>query len=100
MGGAIRAFTRVFDALWRYPSPIPASRGSMGLPASRSGMGIAALHPSYVRLPIVFALAVLVLLPVGIVVYQSFLDEPFFVPAAKLSLWAYEFILAEPDFAR
>ncbi len=34
------------------------------------------------------------------VVYQSFLDEPFFVPAARLSLESYRFVLAEPDFAR
>jgi iron(III) transport system permease protein len=54
----------------------------------------------YLRLPTVVILAVLVLLPVGLVVYQSFLDEPFFAPAARLSLWAYEFILGEPDFAR
>jgi iron(III) transport system permease protein len=54
----------------------------------------------WLRLPTVVILAVLVLLPVGLVVYQSFLDEPFFAPAARLSLWAYEFILGEPDFAR
>ena len=52
------------------------------------------------RLPTVVILAVVVLLPVGVVVYQSFLDEPFFVPAARLSLESYRFILAEPDFAR
>src|SRR5713226_6732644 len=55
---------------------------------------------TWLRLPTVVVLAVLVLLPVGIVVYQSFLDEPFFVPAARFSLWAYEFILGEPDFSR
>src|SRR5205085_7922942 len=48
----------------------------------------------------VLLVALLVLLPVGIVVYQSFLDEPFFTPAARLSLSSYQFILAEPDFAR
>ena len=42
----------------------------------------------------------MVLLPVGVVVYQSFLDEPFFAAAARLSLESYRFILAEPDFAR
>ena len=52
------------------------------------------------RLPTVVILAVVVLLPFGLVVYQSFLDEPFFVPAARLSLESYRFILAEPDFAR
>jgi iron(III) transport system permease protein len=52
------------------------------------------------RLPTVVILAVVVLLPVGVVVYQSFLDEPCFVAAARLSLESYRFILAEPDFAR
>ena len=32
------------------------------------------------RLPTVVILAVVVLLPVGVVVYQSFLDEPFSPP--------------------
>jgi iron(III) transport system permease protein len=52
------------------------------------------------RLPTVLILAVVVLLPVGVVVYQSFLDEPFFAATARLSLESYRFILAEPDFAR
>jgi iron(III) transport system permease protein len=52
------------------------------------------------RLPTVVILAVVVLLPVGVVVYQSFLDEPFFAEAARLSLESYRFILAEPDFGR
>jgi iron(III) transport system permease protein len=52
------------------------------------------------RLPTVVILAVLVLLPVGVVIYQSFLDEPFFAPAARLTLASYEFILGEPDFRR
>ena len=52
------------------------------------------------RLPTVVMLAVLVLLPVGVVIYQSFLDEPFFAPAARLTLASYEFILDEPDFRR
>jgi iron(III) transport system permease protein len=54
----------------------------------------------WLRLPTVIILPVLVLLPVGVVVYQSFLDEPFFAPAARLSLESYRFILAEPEFAR
>jgi iron(III) transport system permease protein len=48
----------------------------------------------------VVVLAALVLLPIGIVIYQSFLDEPFFAAAAHVSLSSYEFIWAEPDFAR
>src|SRR5512145_1244457 len=54
----------------------------------------------WLRVPTIVLLAVLVLLPVGLIVYQSFLDEPFFVAAARLSLESYEFILGEPDFKR
>jgi len=54
----------------------------------------------WLRLPTVAVLAALVLLPVGLVVYQSFLDEPFFVPAARLTLSSYRFVLGDPDFAR
>ncbi|HEY6106694.1 MAG TPA: iron ABC transporter permease, partial [Anaeromyxobacteraceae bacterium] len=32
--------------------------------------------------------------------YQSLLDAPFFQPGARLSLWAFRFVLADPDFAR
>src|SRR5205807_674439 len=55
---------------------------------------------TWLRLPTVVVLTVLVLLPIGLVVYQSFLDEPFFAPVARFSLSSYEFVLAEPDFAR
>src|SRR5215475_369634 len=55
---------------------------------------------NWIRLPTVVVLAVLVLLPVAVVGYQSVLDEPFFVPSARLSLESYAFILGEPDFAR
>jgi iron(III) transport system permease protein len=54
----------------------------------------------WLRLPTVVVLTVLVLLPIGLVVYQSFLDEPFFSAVARFSLSSYEFVLAEPDFAR
>jgi iron(III) transport system permease protein len=55
---------------------------------------------TWLRLPTLVILAVLVLLPVAVVAYQSVLDEPFFVPSARLSLESYTFILGEPDFAR
>ena len=54
----------------------------------------------WLRLPTVAILAAVVLLPVGVVVYQSVLDEPFFSPAARLSLASYAFVLSEPDFTR
>ena len=52
------------------------------------------------RLPTVVILVVVVLLPFGVVVYQSFLDEPLYAPAARFALSSYQFILGEPDFAR
>lgn len=55
---------------------------------------------SWVRVGTVLAAAGVILLPLGIVVYQSLLDAPFFEPKARLSLWAFRFVLADPDFAR
>jgi iron(III) transport system permease protein len=54
----------------------------------------------WLRLPTLVILSVLVLLPIGLIVYQSFLDEPFFAAVARFSLSSYRFILGEPDFAR
>src|SRR6266849_3617214 len=55
---------------------------------------------TWFRLATVAILVLVVLLPFGIIVYQSFLDEPLYAPAARLSLSSYQFILGEPDFAR
>jgi len=41
-----------------------------------------------------------VLLPLGIVLYQSVLDAPFFQPSAKLSTSAFVFVFSDPDFHR
>lgn len=54
----------------------------------------------WVRIAVVVATAAAILTPLGIVVYQSLLDAPFFQPGARLSLWAFRFVLADPDFAR
>ncbi len=43
-------------------------------------------------------MAVAVLVPLGLVLYQSLLDAPFFSPTARLGLGAYRFVLADPDF--
>jgi iron(III) transport system permease protein len=43
-------------------------------------------------------LAIAVLAPVGLIVYQSFLDGPFFSPRSKLSLSAYAYVLTDPMF--
>ncbi len=54
------------------------------------------VHP--IRLTGVAVVAIVVIAPLGLVVYQSFLNAPFFSPVAKLSLAAYRFVLADPDF--
>jgi iron(III) transport system permease protein len=54
------------------------------------------LHP--VRWAGVAAVAVAVLAPLGLVLYQSLLNAPFFTPTAKVGLGAYRFVLADPDF--
>jgi len=48
----------------------------------------------------VLGTSAVVLVPLGIVVYQAFLDAPFFQPSARLSLDAFRFVLADPDFHR
>src|SRR6266850_5880437 len=50
------------------------------------------------RFIVITLTALAVLAPLSLVFYQSFLDEPFFNPAAKLGLGAYEFVLTEDDF--
>src|SRR6266851_1198256 len=52
------------------------------------------------RLGVVLATSVAVTLPLGIILYQSFLDAPFFQPSAKLSLSAFRFVCADSDFLR
>lgn len=44
------------------------------------------------------ALALMVFAPVGLVVYQSFLDAPFFMPAAAIDIDAYIYVLTDRDF--
>ena len=43
-------------------------------------------------------LAVAVLTPVCLIIYQSFLDGPFFSPRSKLSFSAYSYVLTDPMF--
>ncbi len=55
---------------------------------------------SPLRVAAVLGTTVVVLVPLGIVVYQAFLDAPFFQPNARLSLAAFRFVFADPDFHR
>ncbi|MHC5307463.1 ABC transporter permease [Bartonella sp. LJL80] len=48
----------------------------------------------------ILLLAVTVLSPVGLIVYQSFLDDAFFKSNVAFSLDAYGFVLTDPDFYR
>ncbi len=57
-------------------------------------------HTSWPRIAVVLVTACAVLLPLGIIVYQSLLDAPFFQPSARLSLSAFRFVLADSDFHR
>jgi iron(III) transport system permease protein len=68
------------------------------LPAAaspRPGIGAAVL-----RAPAIAVAAALVLAPLLLVVYQSFLSDPFFTPSAQLTLEAYQFVVEDSDFWR
>ena len=49
---------------------------------------------------VIGALVILVMLPVGLIIYQSFLDGAFFYDTSKLGFTAYRFILTDPEFWR
>lgn len=50
------------------------------------------------RVGVIVALTLAVMAPVGLIAYQSLLDQAFFDPAAKLSLDAFDYVLTDPDF--
>lgn len=50
------------------------------------------------RLAVIAIMASAVLAPIGLIVYQSFLDAPFFAPRVHFSLDAYAFVLDDEDF--
>jgi len=52
------------------------------------------------RNSVIAALAVGVMTPVGLIIYQSFLDAPFFEAGAKGSLYAFGYVLTDPEFWR
>ncbi len=52
------------------------------------------------RRAVISITALFVLAPVLLIAYQSFLNAPFFDPKAQLSVWAYQFVFADPDFWR
>jgi iron(III) transport system permease protein len=52
------------------------------------------------RAAVVLIAATAILCPLAIIVYQSFLDGPFFQATSKLSFSAYQFVLQDADFHR
>ena len=50
------------------------------------------------RIAVIAALAAAVMAPVGLILYQSVLDGPFFDPATRPSLEAFAYVLGDPDF--
>ena len=50
------------------------------------------------RLLVLGITTLVVVAPLSLVIYQSFLTAPFFDPSAKVGLLAYSFVLADPDF--
>ena len=50
------------------------------------------------RVAVIAALVLIVMTPVGLILYQSFLDAPFFDKTSRLSLEAYDYVLTDPDF--
>ncbi len=54
---------------------------------------------TFYRFAIIAVTALVVLAPLSLVFYQSFLTAPFFTSGARLSLSAYRFVFADEDFA-
>ncbi|WP_083902978.1 iron ABC transporter permease [Azoarcus sp. KH32C] len=50
------------------------------------------------RYAVIGLTALLVFLPLGLILFQSLLDAPFFAPAKHFGLGAFEFIFADSDF--
>ena len=61
---------------------------------------MARLRASPLRVSAVLGTSLIVLVPIGMIVWQAFLDAPFFQPSHHLSLDAFRFVLADPDFHR
>ncbi len=63
-------------------------------------MTVGAGEAGLFRVSVIGCLVAAVMAPVGIIIYQSFLDNPFFDATAKLSFEAYEYVLTDPDYWR
>lgn len=52
------------------------------------------------RILVVAGVLIAVLVPLGLIFYQSLLDAPFFAPATHFTLSAYDFVLTDEEFHR
>jgi iron(III) transport system permease protein len=52
------------------------------------------------KIAVIILTAIAVFLPIGLLLWQSFLDAPFFQPEKLYGLDAYRFIFEDPDFKR
>ncbi|MGB9081959.1 MAG: iron ABC transporter permease [Desulfuromonadaceae bacterium] len=52
------------------------------------------------KIVVIILTAIAVFLPIGLLLWQSFLDAPFFQPEKLYGLEAYRFIFEDPDFKR
>lgn len=52
------------------------------------------------KIVVIILTAIAVFLPIGLLLWQSFLDAPFFQPEKMYGLDAYRFIFEDPDFKR
>ncbi|WP_448192024.1 ABC transporter permease [Azospirillum sp. sgz301742] len=56
------------------------------------------MRTSWPRVSVILVTALVVLAPLGLVFYQSFLDNPFFTPKVQFTLSAYDYVLNDEDF--
>ena len=52
------------------------------------------------KIAVIISTALAIFLPIGLLMYQSMLDAPFFQPEKAAGLDAYRFIFDDPDFSR
>lgn len=76
--------------------PVSSAEAAKQYPARMPRVGNANLF----RILVIGALAVAVLAPVGLILYQSLLTGPFFSPRARFGLDAFRYVFTDPAFYR
>ena len=77
----------------------------MGTPAGSKNTGapMHSLRTKWQSLPrgvVVVITALAIYVPLSLIIYQSFLSAPFFMPSKHVGLEAFRFIFADPDFLK